>query len=81
MAQFYMQNNGSLYFDFKLKSANWEDAITEAKNTQNYAITKLKKSIKDKRGIDDYVEVYCGKLRRELTFADLHDENVYRRIY
>lgn len=79
---FYMQPVTHAYADIALKSTNWADAIEEVKATTNYiTATQTSAKIRDKRGISEYVEVYCGKLRRELSFADLRNPETYQRIY
>lgn len=81
MTKFYMMKNGAAYLDIPLKADNWEDAIAEVRRTSNYATTKRPKKIRDKRGLDSWIDVYCGKLRKELSTEDLHNPQTYRKIY
>lgn len=79
---FYMRRNGCLCNDILLEGvADWESAIICAKNTVNFATTKYSKAKRKKFGLDDYIEVYCGKRRSELTFEDLRNPEVYRQVY
>lgn len=79
---FYMQPATHAYADIPLKSTNWADAIEEVKSTINYTTaTQTPAKMRDKRGISEYVEVYCGKLRRELSFADLRNPEIYQKVY
>lgn len=79
---FYMQPATHAYADIALKSINWADAIEEVKATINYiTATQTPAKTRNKRGISEYVEVYCGKLRKELSFADLRNPEIYQKVY
>lgn len=80
--KFYMRRNGGMCNDILLENAtDWESAIINVKASVNYVTTKLSKAKRNKFGLDDYIEVYCGKLRSELTFEDLRNPEVYRKVY
>lgn len=82
MSVFYMQKNGGASgCDIPIQAETWEQAIEQVKRTVNYKITKMSPTYRNKRCINDYVELYQGKKRKELTFDDLHNPNVYRKVY
>jgi hypothetical protein len=76
-----MQSNGMICRDIPIQAETWEQAIEKIKHTANYKVTKMSLEYRDKKGIDDYVELYKNKLRKDLTFEDLRNPDVYRRIY
>jgi hypothetical protein len=81
MDKFYMMLNGGTYRDIKLPVDNWEDAIEYVKKSANYLSTKRPRTVRLRLALDEYIEVYRGKPRKNLTFEDLENPKVYRRVY
>lgn len=79
---YYDQNNNGVYIDYPLQATNWEDAIEEVKHKIAYAKLSYSKTLKKKFQMAcDYVEVYRNVLRKDMSFEDLRNPDVYRRIY
>lgn len=82
MNKFYYFNvNGSQYYDYPLQATNWKAAINEAKSQFAYQRLYFPKYKKKSYEIADYIEVYKNKLRKDLSFDDLKNPEMYRKIY
>lgn len=83
MDKFYFTDqNGLGHYDIPLNATNWEDAVEEVKQTTSYAKLSYSKTLKKKFHIDyDYVEVHKNARRVDLTFEDLRNPEVYRKVY
>lgn len=79
---YYSDLNGSAHYDIPLTATTWEDAIMEVKTTLAYAKLSYSKTFKKKLNIVyDYVEIHKNVLRKDMTFEDLRNPEVYHKVY
>lgn len=79
---YYSDQNGNGHHDIPLSATTWQDAIIEVKTTLAYAKLFYSKTFKKKLNIVyDYVEIHKNVLRKNMTFEDLRNPEVYRKVF